>query len=64
LGGAGLDVFCHEPHVPQELLGMPNVVLEPHVASATVQARLAMGELVLANLDAHFSHRDLPSAVV
>ena len=64
LGGAGLDVFSHEPHVPAELLGLPNVVLEPHLASATVQARLAMGELVLANLEAHFGKRKLPSAVL
>lgn len=64
LGGAGLDVFDAEPNVPEALLGLSNVVLQPHVASATVEARLAMGELVLANLDAHFGKRTLPSAVV
>jgi hydroxypyruvate reductase len=64
LGGAGLDVFVDEPHVPEALLMMPNVVVQPHVASATMQARLAMGELVLGNLAAHFAQRPLLSAVV
>jgi lactate dehydrogenase-like 2-hydroxyacid dehydrogenase len=63
LGGAGLDVFRAEPHVPSELFGLGNVVLEPHVASATVEARLAMGELVLANLEAHFAGRSPPNVV-
>lgn len=64
LGGAGLDVFRTEPQVPPELFELSNVVLAPHVASATVEARLAMGKLVLANLEAHFAGRPLPSAVV
>lgn len=64
LGGAGLDVFVDEPHVPEELLRLPNVVVQPHVASATVQARLAMGELVVGNLAAHFAQQPLLSAVV
>lgn len=53
LGGAGLDVFADEPNVPAELLGMDNVVLAPHVGSATVETRTAMADLVLANLRAH-----------
>lgn len=64
LAGAGLDVFRAEPQVPPVLFELGNLVLEPHVASATVEARLAMGELVLANLEAHFAKRSLPSAVV
>ena len=49
---AGLDVFAHEPHVPQELLNLPNVVLTPHIGSATRQTREAMTRLVVENLKA------------
>ena len=55
LGGAGLDVFAAEPKVPQELIGLDHVVLLPHVGSATVQTRKAMGDLVVDNLAAHFA---------
>jgi len=51
LAGAGLDVFADEPHVPDELLTMDNVVLLPHVGSGTVQTRAAMDDLTLRNLD-------------
>ena len=47
---AGLDVFSHEPNVPVELLALPNVVLTPHLGSATRQAREAMTRLVVDNL--------------
>jgi glyoxylate reductase len=47
---AGLDVFAHEPHVPHELFGLPNVVLTPHLGSATRQTREAMTRLVVDNL--------------
>jgi glyoxylate reductase len=47
---AGLDVFVNEPSVPPELLGLPNVVLTPHLGSATRQAREAMTRLVVDNL--------------
>lgn len=62
--GAGLDVFTHEPHVPEELFGLDNVVLMPHQGSATVETRLAMGELVLKNVAAYFAGQELPTAVV
>ncbi|GAB6899645.1 2-hydroxyacid dehydrogenase [Kineosporia succinea] len=55
LAGAGLDVFAHEPKVPQALLELDNVVLLPHVGSGTVETRAAMEELTLANLD-NFLH--------
>jgi hydroxypyruvate reductase len=64
LGGAGLDVFMHEPSVPEALWAMDNVVLQPHRASATVETRRAMADLVLANLAAHFAGRELPTPVV
>src|SRR5690606_12644900 len=49
---AGLDVFADEPRVPRELIGMDNVVLLPHVASASLDTRRAMGQLVVDNLRA------------
>ncbi|MFO1308841.1 MAG: 2-hydroxyacid dehydrogenase [Burkholderiales bacterium] len=57
--GAGLDVFADEPHVPKPLLSMDNVVLLPHVGSATNETRKAMGDLCKANLDAWFAGRPL-----
>jgi lactate dehydrogenase-like 2-hydroxyacid dehydrogenase len=64
LGGAGLDVFLNEPNVPQELLTMGQLVLQPHRASATIETRITMGELVLANLAAHFEGKELLTPVV
>lgn len=57
--GAGLDVFADEPNVPAALLTMENVVLAPHFASATIETRTAMGQLVVDNLRAHFSGQPL-----
>ena len=53
--GAGLDVFADEPHVPEQLFALDNVVLLPHVGSATRETRQAMGDLCKANLDAWFA---------
>lgn len=50
LGGAGLDVFEDEPHIPDALRAMPNVVVTPHIGSATVETRQAMGDLAIDNL--------------
>lgn len=63
IAGAGLDVFADEPRVPQALRQLNNVALQPHRASATEQTRLAMGEIVLANLQACFAGTPLPTAV-
>ena len=52
IAGAGLDVFENEPQVPDALTGMDNVVLLPHIASATHETRQAMGQRVMDNLDA------------
>ena len=54
LGSAGLDVFENEPQVPAELIEMDNVVLTPHVASATWETRQAMSDLVVENLIKYF----------
>ena len=59
LGGAGLDVFVDEPDVPTGFLTLDNVVLQPHVGSASHQTRTAMGQLVIDNLAAHFSGKPL-----
>jgi lactate dehydrogenase-like 2-hydroxyacid dehydrogenase len=64
LGGAGLDVFEDEPNVPPELYEMSNVVLTPHIGSGTHQTRKAMADLVLANLSAYFSDKELVTPVV
>jgi lactate dehydrogenase-like 2-hydroxyacid dehydrogenase len=52
IAGAGLDVFVDEPNVPEALFGMDRVVLQAHRASATIESRTAMGEMVLASLAA------------
>jgi lactate dehydrogenase-like 2-hydroxyacid dehydrogenase len=63
LGAAGLDVLAREPHVPEALLGLDNVVLQPHQGSASEETRGAMGRLVLENLEAHFIGRPLLTPV-
>lgn len=57
IAAAGLDVFEGEPHVHPDLLTVPNVVLTPHIASATVATRLAMANLAADNLIAFFDGR-------
>jgi hydroxypyruvate reductase len=62
IAGAGLDVFEDEPNVPAELLALDNVVLLPHVASATKETRAAMADRVADNLKAFFATGRLVSA--
>ncbi len=64
IAGAGLDVYEREPAVPDALLTMENVVLLPHLGSATLEARLAMGHLAVENLRAFFAGEAPPNRVV
>ena len=63
LGGAGLDVFENEPHVPDALTAMENVVVVPHIGSATPDTRAAMSDLTLANVRAHLAGEPLLTPV-
>jgi glyoxylate reductase len=63
VAGAGLDVYPNEPEVDPRLLELPNVVLLPHLGSATLESRTAMGEKVLANIVAFADGRELPDRV-
>ncbi len=63
LGAAGLDVFESEPGVPDALLAMDQVVLQPHVGSATHETRKAMGDLTVDNLRAHFAGKPVLTPV-
>jgi lactate dehydrogenase-like 2-hydroxyacid dehydrogenase len=63
LAAAGLDVFEREPAVTDRLRALENVVLLPHIGSATTSSRVAMGERVLANLDAFFRGAEPPDRV-
>jgi lactate dehydrogenase-like 2-hydroxyacid dehydrogenase len=63
LGAAGLDVFEAEPRVPEALFAMDQVVLQPHVGSATHETRKAMGDLTVDNLRAHFAGKPVLTPV-
>jgi lactate dehydrogenase-like 2-hydroxyacid dehydrogenase len=63
IASAGLDVFEKEPRVPAELIAMDNVVLLPHLGSASVYTRSAMGNLVVDNLTSWFSGKGPLTAV-
>lgn len=63
IGGAGLDVFADEPNVPQALIEMDNVVLLPHIASATIETRIQMSDIVFSNIQAHFAGEKAPTAI-
>jgi len=63
LGMAALDVFTAEPSVPEALLKMDNVILQPHQGSGTVETRRAMGDLVIENLRCHFAGEPVKTPV-
>ncbi len=64
LGSAALDVFEREPKLNPRFLSLPNVLLQPHHASGTVETRKAMGQLMRDNLTAHFAGHSLPTPVL
>lgn len=63
IAGAGLDVYAREPHAPDALTALPNVVLTPHTGGHTLESHVAMQDCVLANLDAFFAGQPLPYQV-
>ena len=64
IAGAGLDVFVDEPKIPPEFFKLDNAVLFPHVGSATVETRKAMGDLQIENLRLHFAGKPVKTRVV
>lgn len=64
IAGAGLDVFEHEPEVPAALMALENVTLLPHIGSATLETRIAMGMRAVDNLVAYFDGAVPPHQVV
>jgi lactate dehydrogenase-like 2-hydroxyacid dehydrogenase len=64
LAGAGLDVFADEPNVPAELFALDNVVLFPHIGSATARTRRAMALLAIRNLDSYLDTGELITPVL
>lgn len=63
LGGAALDVFDNEPNIEPELIGMPNVITTPHIASATHEARNKMGEMAVSSILDALSNKQPQSLV-
>jgi len=63
IAGAGLDVFADEPRVPPEFFSLDNAVLLPHVGSATVETRKAMGDLQIENLRLHFAGKPVKTRI-
>jgi glyoxylate reductase len=64
IAGAGLDVFEHEPAVNPKLLKLPNVVLLPHMSSATIEGRVDMGEKVIVNIRTWMDGHKPPDRVI
>lgn len=64
IGGAGLDVYEHEPKVHLGLMGLQNVILAPHIGSSTFESRREMGEKVLINIRAWMDHHKVPDRVL
>jgi len=64
IAGAGLDVYEREPDVPNDMIALNNVVLLPHLGSATTETRVEMGMRVARNLDAFFDGQEPPDRVV
>lgn len=63
IAGAGLDVYEFEPKVPEELMEMENVVLLPHLGTASLEVRLGMGLMAVENIKSFLSGTELPNLV-
>ena len=63
IAGAGLDVFDNEPNPNPALFDLENVLLTPHIGSATSETRIAMTNLAIDNLEAFFNQQPLPTEV-
>jgi glyoxylate reductase len=64
LAGAGLDVYENEPKINENLLELENVVLLPHMSSATIEGRVAMGEKVMINIQSYIDGHSPPDRVL
>lgn len=64
LGYAALDVFENAPNISKDFLALPNVIVQPHHATATVETRTEIGQVMLDNLAAHFAGKKLISPVI
>jgi hydroxypyruvate reductase len=64
LGGAGLDVFDAEPHVPERLFDLPNVVVQPHQGGATVEGIAAAIDVLVVNLRSYFEGKPIVNRIV
>ena len=64
IAGAALDVYLNEPKIDPRFMRLVNVVLLPHIGSATIETRRAMGQLMRDNIAAHFAGKPLPTPVV
>jgi len=64
LAGAGLDVYAREPQIDPKLLELDNVVLLPHIGSATIEGRIAMGEKVIVNIKTFIDGHNPPDRVI
>ncbi|MBC7480126.1 MAG: D-glycerate dehydrogenase, partial [Pseudorhodobacter sp.] len=63
IAGAGLDVYEFEPKIPSALTALENVVLLPHLGTAALEVRQAMGQMAVNNLIAHLDDQPLPNPV-
>jgi glyoxylate reductase len=64
IAGAGLDVYSDEPNIPKGLIDLPNVVLLPHIGSATIEGRLEMGDKVIINIQTFWDGHAPPDRVI
>ncbi len=64
IAGAGLDVYSAEPDIPPALCDLPNVVLLPHIGSATIEGRLQMGDKVIINVQTFWDGHTPPDRVI